>query len=489
MFKSSMKINPSISDGMHSWRSIPSIDDTRRMFKPAVTLGANEKVHIAMDQMLDDCGVYNLINKTMMMDPRCCESYNGFLGYAFLSTLTQNGLIRAGVEAVADEMTRKWIKIKREGEATSSDDKIQRLNALMRKYNLQGIFHDAATKMGYFGGCLAYIDTGERDPEVLKTPLHLDPYTFQKGSLKRFTVIEPINIYPGVYNAYNPLEPDYFWPHSWWVLGQEIHSSRFLYFSANEIPILLRPSYNFFGISAAQTVLDYVKHFTETREAAARLLTKFSLTAFKTNMYGVLQGGGDADLTARMQYFIKMKSNDGCMVIDKDSEDLMKLDTSLSGVDVIVRQALELIPAMFRITVVKYLGITPAGLNATGEADQQNFYDYVYSQQEKTLRLPLQRALEILQMNEWGEVDPNLSFEFIPLGEEDERAQADINKVIADTAAIYVDRGIISQEEQRGFLAKNPKSGYDNIDAANVPELPGLGIQENDTDEAGRVWG
>lgn len=474
MFKHPMQIHSAVKDQLYG----PTYTDVLQMFRPAQTLGAPKEFQLVMDQALSDAGVYDLIQQTMHLDPRCYDTYHSFLGYAFLSTLTQNGLIRAGVEAVADEMTRKWIKIKREGESEIVDNKIERLTGLTRVYKLQEIFNDVATKLGYFGGCLVYIDTGVKDPEVLKTPLHLDPYTFQKGSLKRFIVVDPINIYPGLYNAYDPLEADYFIPQTWWILGKEIHRSRFLYFASNEVPILLRPSYNFFGIPAAQLVLDYVKHFTETREAAARLLTKFSLTALKTNMYGVLQGGTDSDLASRINYFVKMKSNDGCMVIDKESEDLIKLDTSLSGVDVIVRQALELIPAMFRLTVVKYLGITPSGLNATGEADQQNFYDYTYAQQEKIFRKQLHQALQIIQMNEWGEIDPSITFEFVALGEKDGRAQAEINKIKADTDALYLDRGVISQEEVRQHLASDPKSEYNNIDVDKVSELPQLGVPE-----------
>lgn len=467
-----------------------SPEDIRRIFGPARTLGAREDHRLAMDAALEGCGAYGLIQHTLGMGSMGAgfgAGYEGFLGYAFLSTLTQNGLIRAGVSTVADEMTRKWVEIK--GADTGDDDRIKRITQDMERLGLQRVFNRAAHLTGYFGGCLVYIDMGDLDDVTARAPLHLDSATFAPGALRRFVPVEPINVYPGNYNASNPMAENYFSPETWWVLGREYHKSRFLYFTANELPILLRPSYNFFGIPVAQLALDYVAHFTETRESAARLLTKFSLTAFKTNLSGVLQGGGTQDLDARMAYFIQRQSNDGAFVIDKEEEDLLKLDTSLGGVIDIVRQALELLAAIFRVPAVKLLGISPAGFNATGEGDLRNYYDHVASQQQAILRQPLARALDVLQHNAFGAVDQTISADFVTPGDDDPKYVAEVNKILADTDAVYLDRSVISPEEIRARLAARADSGYTGIDVDALPEPQGAGLGDlNDTDEAGRVW-
>lgn len=41
-----------------------------------------------------------------------------FAGYAALQSMAQNGLLRACVDTVADDMTRSWIKLKRTGGET-----------------------------------------------------------------------------------------------------------------------------------------------------------------------------------------------------------------------------------------------------------------------------------------------------------------------------------------------------------------------------------
>ena len=107
-------------------------------------------------------------------------------------------------------------------------------------------------------------------------------------------------------------------------------------------------------------------------------------------------------------------------MLDKETEDLVKLETPLGGVTDIVRQSLEFVAAVFRLPVTKFLGISPAGFNPTGEAERRNLYDYLASRQEKILRRPLARVLTLLQLHAFGAIDPDLTFEFAPLNPDDE---------------------------------------------------------------------
>lgn len=486
-----------LSRGMNSVALTPG--DVRRMFAPCETNGFHgcKDVREAQDTALDAAGVYDLLAHTL-----CSGYYQSlpqFLGYGVLSNLMQDGLIRSGVEMRADEMTRKWIEItyggkdeqgEREQEQNAeggpqgspfslpfanggvvpvsperkTDSIIPELNAEMERFELRKLFREAAALSGYFGGCLAYIDVGDITDDDLKMPLLLDKDTFAKGSLRGFRLVEPFNIAPGMYNASNPISAHYFKPWTWRIWGTEVHASRFLYFSEGKPSTLLLPAYNFFGIPLSQIVLDVVTHFTECREAASRLLTKFSLTVLKTDMSVVLTNGGASELDKRIRYFVQCRDNDGIMTINNDTEDIVKLETPLSGVTDIVRQSMEMVAAMFGEPVVKLWGISPGGFNSTGEADMQNHYDHINSVQEKIFRDPLKQALKVLQINKFGAIDDAITFTFAPLGADDDRAVADTQKVKADTAAVLLDRGIVSGAEVRKALAEDPKSQFTNID-------------------------
>ena len=317
------------------------------------------------------------------------------------------------------------------------------------------------------------------------------------GLSLNLVVVDPVNVFPGDYNSLSPLSSDYFRPRWWWVIGQRIHASRLIRLVANEVPVLLRPAYNFLGIPQAQILWDYVLHFQECRAAAARLLTKFSLTVFKTKMADILfSAGGTGQLDARIRFMTQNMNNDGVLAIDKDDEDVLKLETPLSGVTDIVRQSLEILAALNRTPAVKLLGISPSGFNATGESDIRNYYDYITSQQEKVLRNGFRPVLNCLQLHLHGKIDSSVTFDFAPLGEEDRAALATLQKTKADTIAVYLDRDIIAPEEARKALADDPDSGFADIDPEAVPEgnempdeLSGeSGTELDDVDKAGAVY-
>ena len=91
-----------------------TLDEVKRLFGPPMTLGAPEKVRMACDSQLADSGIYTLLQHSYNLG---LMPVTQFMGYGALQNLAQNGLIRACVSTVADDMTRAWIELKRDGEA------------------------------------------------------------------------------------------------------------------------------------------------------------------------------------------------------------------------------------------------------------------------------------------------------------------------------------------------------------------------------------
>lgn len=452
-----------------------SLSKLKKLYSSPLT-SAGKEAKVAMDARLDESGHFSAIERVVAsggIDP-----FPQFLGYSYLSSLQQNGFIKAGVEGLADDMTESWVELIRKGSADGDADaeQLQKLNAALDTFHVKEVFNRAATLCGYFGGCLVFIDDGTDDKDLASA---MDNKSLA-GSLKHFTVIEPINVYPGVYNSSNPLRSDYFKPQTWFVLGREVHHSRLLYFSADEVGVLLKPAYNFFGISPAQIAVDSVSHFMKDREAAGRLLHKFSLLIFKTDMGSALYDGNPEELYKRVKLLADFRDNDSVEVIDTEEEDIVQLTTSLTGVSELVRLSLELMPIMFRQPLTKFLGISPGGMNATGESDENNWNQYVLSQCEKVFRTPLQRLIEIVQYHLFGSSDDDIGFVFKKRSSRDEAAKANINKVKADTDAVYVSAGILSPDEIRKRVAADPDSGYNSIDADDIPEPAEAGNEDYD---------
>lgn len=480
-------------------------EEVRDAYGPAKTLGADETVWAAMDAQLADAGVYNLLQHTLELGQGLAPQ---FLGYGALQNMSQSGLLRACIETVADDMTRAGIALKLSGRQAvdvdpqdGQDDKLAALTSALEKFQVQKLFHQAAELTGYEGGCLIFIDTGAQGKD-LETPLSFSQYSdeLRPGGSLRFVVVDPVNVFPGEYNSTSPLKPTYFKPVTWWVLGQRVHASRLIRVVANEVPVLLKPAYNFLGLPQAQILWDYVLHFQDCRAAEARLLKKFSLTVFKTKELNsvLFSAGGTGQIDARIRYMLDMMSNDGLLAVDMEDEDVVKIETPLSGVTDIVRQSLEFLAALNRTPAVKLLGVSPSGFNATGESDIRNYYDHVLSQQEKVLRPALKRVLDCIQLHLFGEIDPAVTFDFKPLGQEDRSALAAYQKTKADTVAVYADRDLLSQEEARKAMAQDPDSGFSFIDPEDVPEPQNLPEGQepepgqeplDDIDKAGAVQG
>jgi len=445
---------------------------------PYESLGyGKSNLRAIQDAALRQCGVYNMVGGLY--------DFQQFLGYGVLSNLAQNGIIRAGVNLRADEMTRRWIEFNYNGES-SDDEAAAAIEEEMTRLKVDRLFREAAQMCGFFGGCLAYIDVGDISGEDLKLPLGMDADTFKQGALKGFKIIEPTYIAPGKYSCWNPIDKDYFVPQSWLINGREVHASRFLYFAEDKPPTLLLPAYNFFGIPLAQIVAENVRHFEECNSAAARLLQKFSCTVFATDMQELLTGHEGGNIRRRVQYFSQNRDNDGVMTIDKEAEAISDVSTPIGGVTDIVRQQMEIVSAMFGEPSVKLWGISPAGFNSTGDADMKNHYDHIHALQERLFREPLEYVVKLLQLNTRGAVDDALSFEFVPLSDEDSDLKARCNKTTADTYATLIDRGVITNAEARLALANNPESGFANIDADEEIDLPEMALPlegaENEAD-------
>lgn len=394
----------------------------------------------------------------------------GFIGYPQCSELAQYGLMRAGVETLADEMTRKFPEFGGEADAARS------LNDEMARLNVRAHFRTMGEYCGYFGGGLLFMDFGTAEREgvaELAKPIDLSPRFIQPGSLRRLVPVEPISVAPMGYNSINPLRPDYFQPDAWFVAGVgPVHASRFLRFVKSEPPLLLRPAYNFFGIPDVQTALDYMLHFTETRESAARLLKKFSLTILKTDVDALLYGASDSQVRKRIRHLAAERDNDGVYAISMEDEDVVQLNTPLAGVTDIVRQALELLACVWRIPVVKFLGVSPSGMNSTGESDVRSFYDHVGSQQQKIFGHPFDRLTQAMQLSLFGEIRPGLVWAWPSLWEMTEREKAEVADIQARTDAVYLDRYVLAQEEVRTVLATDKDGRFGGIEADAVPAPP-----------------
>ena len=395
-------------------------------------------------------------------------SYNypgyGFPGFPYLSMLATRAEYRAFASTLSTEVCREWIKFtSAQNDGTDNSEKIAALEAEFKRLNVRGVIQKIAEHDCLFGRGQIFIGIRGADN---KTPLVIDKRTIKLGSFDNLKAVEPIWTTPSAYNALDPMAPDFYKPSQWWVLGQQVHASRLYTLITRPLPDILKPAYNFAGMSLSQLAEPYVDNWLRTRQSVADLINNFSITMLKTDMGQLLQGQGDGEgLLDRAAFFTATRSNKGLGVIDFDREDLVQLNVPLGGLHELQAQSQEHICAASKIPAVILTGLSPSGLNATSEGEIKVFYDWIAANQEAFYREPIEIILKIAQISLFGEIDPDIGFEFIPLYQMTPKELSDIRYQNMQTATGYINSAVIDPQEVRENLARDPESGYDGIDA------------------------
>lgn len=403
------------------------------------------------------------------------EGY-AFPGFQVLSNWSQIPEFRRPAEVYAREMTRKWIKLQAVGEEDKSE-KIKRIDAEFKRLNVQTVFREAIEQDGKFGRSQIFIDVGmessQLDPNELKTELVESSAKVGLNSIKRLAVIEPIWSYPNRYNANDPLDPTFYKPTSWFVMGKEIHSSRLMTIITRDVPDILKPAYAFSGLSLSQMIKPYAENWLRTRQSVSDIIHAFTVWVLKTDMSTITQAGGADSFYNRLTLFNLGRDNHGVNAINKETEEFDNVSAPLGGLDKLQAQAQEQMAAPSGLPLVYLTGITPSGLNASSESEVEIFQDTLSANQ--AIYTPfLSKILNLVQLSLFGEIDPGIGFEWVPLRTMSPEQRANIRKVDAETDATLIGAGVLAPEESRTRVAGDDESPYHgletNVDLPDVPE-------------------
>jgi len=404
-----------------------------------------------------------------------------FLGFPYLAELNQITEYRTPAEVLSDEMCRCWGTVVNVGEGgkdpENPDQRLTEITECMEQMHVRDNFRESALKTEEFGRAHMGIRIKGQDSDAARQ-LPLDE--IKKGDLLGFTTIEPYWLTPYSWNSTDPLRPDFYKPQSWFVIGKKTHASRLLTFIFREVPDLLKPAYDFAGISMTQLMMPYVNRWLRTAKNVNDLINIFSIVTLATDLEALLQD--PVEFEKRMKAFTQACDNRGMMMIQKDSEELTVNEASLASLDKLQAQAQEHMATPARTPLIKFFGITPSGLNATAEPELRVHEVYVSAMQVKGFQAHIDRVLALVQMHLYGKVDPDIKWEWSPLFEPSGKELAEIRKSDTDRDQSLVNMGAIDNEEVRNKLKKDPKSGYNDL-TGEAPDPPAL-MEQNANLEA-----
>jgi phage-related protein (TIGR01555 family) len=377
-------------------------------------------------------------------------------------------------ESFAEHATRKGFELVSTSEKDLSKQ-VEELSEELDRLEINRVLHDVVLYDGLYGRAHTYLDTGVKDPEELLFDIGdgsdkklISRAKIKEGSLRCIKVLDPFWVYPQNYNAARPIEDDFYEPTTWLASGDMMHRSRCLPWISTPVPMILRPAWQFAGISRTQMCYDVVVEYRRNRTAVADLLDSFNVRVLKTDLSAMLNPS--SDIAARVEFFNNFASNQGCLLMNKDTEEFAQISAPLGGLSDLAAQAAERLCMVAKIPMAFLFGTTAKGLNATSEPEIEIFNNHVAALQRKFLEPNLTKLIRFAQLNIWGRVNPNIGIRWVELFEMSEKDRGEHNKNLAETDRTLANVGAISPVEIRQRVAADPSSGYNNLDVEDVPE-------------------
>lgn len=419
--------------------------------------------------------------------------------YALLNSLYRDNWVVQNVVGLAvDDMLREWYEIT--GSITPAAAKA--LAKLERKTRLRARLNEGLRWGRLYGGAAGLILI--KGQEDLSKPLDLG--MIYPGSFQGLYILDRWQgITPNMGLVFDGGEEV---PESYSITDGRghtvatVHHSRVVRFTGRDLPRIERQTELYWGESEVEALYrDVVSHDNVSANMAA-LTFQANVNTMEVKGLEQLLSIGSPQVQRRfwqvMQAQSVLRSNFATQVVEQGTK-LTNTQYSFAGLkDVYESMALNLCGAS-HYPMTKLFGRSPGGLNATGESDLTNYYDYIDSQREAKLRPVLERLLPVLCMSALGGIPEDVEIDFPPLKTPSPIEMAQIGKTKAEAIAAAYTNGLLNVdtaqkelkklEEETGLfgsisdeeIAANAGKSYQDATALRDP-LAGLPLETSAAD-------
>jgi phage-related protein (TIGR01555 family) len=246
-----------------------------------------------------------------------------------------------------------------------------------------------------------------------------------------------------------------------------VHASRCLVFKNGILPEhTMNAQYRFWGLPEYLRIKNELRECSTAHGHGVRLLERSVQAVY--SMQGLSDmlstDGGEDEVLKRLHVIDMARSILNSIAIDAEGEAYDFKSIPFSGVKDIIDTTCNMLSAVTNIPQTVLFGRSPAGENATGKGDLENYYNLVERIQKMMLRGSLNTLIDIifraaLAKGKIGE-KPKFKIKFKPLWSlnETETAQVEQTKAAAaqakaQTAQMYVELGALDPSEVRKALA------------------------------------
>ncbi len=412
------------------------------------------------------------------------------------------------VQKIINTIPQDMMKNGYDFQSDINPDQIQKISKIIRQTRLHSKILNGLYWGRLYGGAAGIIMIDGED-DRMDEPLDLD--RVMPGAFKGLLIMDRWSgIMPSADLITDITDPDFGMPEYYEVTLPEgqgvirLHNSRVCRFSGREMPYLEKLAENYWGTSEMEHVFSELKKRDNVSWNIALLTFMANIRVMKIDgMEQLLAHGGDKSQQAlynTLEGLNMMLNNNGIQILGKD-DSYESHQYTFSGLGEVYDRFMMDVSGACGIPVTKLFGRSPAGMNSTGDADMDNYYDTIEQSQESQLRPVLDKLLPIVCMSALGAVPDDLDYIFNPVRRpsNDEKqslgSQQTAAVVQAYTAGLVSEKTALRELQGSSKLTgmwtnitdEQIEAASDQPEAAgemDIPGMPSMETQDADFEES-----
>lgn len=332
--------------------------------------------------------------------------YNGFfrqeevIQYDELNAIYQSvPIIRRAIELITGHILKNGVSFTIPDEPEATAEVVE----LAERVNINKLFEQTAlyTLINGCGGVILVDKSQDPRKEVNLGRL--------KGKTPTFVVVDGrfITVSPDM----DPLSPTFYEPKEIHVLGRTFHPSWVNAMSGLPVSQVLKPKYKYLGMSLIENAYQAIVNDEIMNRAIPNIVYRSSVVNYKiTGMKDAIKSGEEDSILKYVSDAENAKSVLNATICD--GEDAVEvISRELSGLEGLDERSQYRLGAAVGIAAVVLFGKAPDGMNASGNSDWENFYNYVEVWQKRWYG-NLRWFYRILTACVTGRTDVNFELDF-----------------------------------------------------------------------------
>lgn len=387
----------------------------------------------------------------------------GFISWQVAALMSQHWLVDKACNMPARDAVRVGYDVSLPEGTPQADEILAEVTKQAKRYKINQVMREFIHMGRVYGVRVAIFRVRSTDPDYYEKPFNIDGVT--PGSYLGIAQVDPIWCVPELTDAAlsDPAGLRFYEPEFYVIGGKRYHRSHLCVYIPHPVPDVLKPSYQYGGKSVPQLIYERVYAAERTANEAPQLAMTKRLVVFKTDASAFW-----SNLTQSMQRLTDWamgRDNYGAMVCDKETEDVVQTDTTLTDLDSTIMTQYQLVASIAEVPATKLLGTTPKGFNSTGDAEAEDYRIMLESIQTNDLQPMLDRHHQLVMRSvirskfKLSE-DLDLETSWRPLDSPTAAEWADVNLKKAQAAAALAQIGAIDGQDVREQLRRDKDSDY-----------------------------